>query len=106
MGLGYMFAGLLYCITIIGLPFGIQLFKLGWFAMLPFGREPEFSATPMGCVSMGFNVIWILFGGIELALLHLILGAIFCITIIGLPFGMQHFKLAKLALMPFGQGVK
>lgn len=105
MGLGYLFMGLLYCLTIIGMPLGFQLIKIGVFAMLPFGREPVFSSS-MGCLNLVLNIIWIFFGGIELAVGHLLLGAIFCLTIIGIPFGMQHFKLAKIALLPFGQSVR
>ena len=105
MGLYYIFMGLLFCLTIIGLPFGFQLLKIGQFAMFPFGQAPEFPQQSMGCVSLVFNIIWIVCGGIELALGHLCLGALFCITVIGIPFGMQHFKLAKLALMPFSQQI-
>lgn len=103
LGMGYILVGFLFCITIIGIPFGYQLMKLGVLAMFPFGQTPEFDPMPMGCLSLVFNILWILIGGIELALAHVALGLIFCITIIGIPFGLQHFKLAKLALMPFGQ---
>lgn len=103
MGLTYMLLGLIYCITIIGIPFGLQLIKIGTFTMMPFGREPEIVPGNMGCINLGFNILWILFGGVEMALGHLCMGILFCITIIGIPFGMQHFKLAKLALFPFGQ---
>ena len=106
LGLVYMFMGLLFCITIVGIPFGYQLIKIGLLAMLPFGQEPQFPPLPMGCLSLLFNIIWILFGGIELAIAHLALGLLFCITIVGIPFGMQHFKLAKLAIMPFSQDVR
>lgn len=105
LGLAYIFFGLVFCVTIIGIPFGVQLFKLGIFAMFPFGSEPVFSGSNPGCISIFFNIIWILFGGIELALAHLIVGLVFCVTIIGIPFGLQHFKLARLALTPFGQSV-
>lgn len=106
LGLAYMFVGALFCLTIVGIPFGYQLFKIGMLAMLPFGQEPQFPPMPMGCLSLVFNIIWILFAGIELALAHLALGVLFCITIIGIPFGMQHFKLAKLAVMPFSQDLR
>lgn len=105
LGLAYILFGLLYCITIVGIPFGYQLMKIGVYAMCPFGKTPTFDPVPMGCVSLVFNILWIVFGGIELALAHLIVGIVFCITIIGIPFGMQHFKLAKLAILPFGQAV-
>ena len=106
LGLVYIFFGLLYCITIVGIPFGYQLMKIGLYAMHPFGKSPTFDPVPMGCLSLVFNILWIIFGGIELAIAHLIVGAAFCVTIIGIPFGMQHFKLAKLAILPFGQTPK
>ena len=106
LGLAYIFFGLLYCITIVGIPFGYQLMKIGLYAMHPFGKSPTFDPVPMGCLSLVFNILWIIFGGIELAIAHLIVGAVFCVTIIGIPFGMQHFKLAKLAILPFGQTMK
>ena len=106
LGLAYIFFGLLYCITIVGIPFGYQLMKIGLYAMHPFGKSPTFDPVPMGCLSLVFNILWIIFGGIELAIAHLIVGAVVCVTIIGIPFGMQHFKLAKLAILPFGQTLK
>lgn len=106
MGLVYILMGVLFCLTVIGIPFGYQLVKLGCFAMLPFGEAPQFPAGSMSCLSLVFNIIWIMLGGLELALAHLVLGVLFSITVIGLPFGMQHFKLAKLALMPFSQDVR
>ncbi len=105
IGLCYILWGIIFCITVVGFPFGYQLIKIGLFAMTPFGEQPQFDPQPMGCLSMCFNIIWILFGGVELALTHLVIGVLFCITIIGVPFGMQHFKLAKLALVPFGQNI-
>lgn len=103
MGLGYIFAGLLYCITIIGIPFGYQLMKIGIYVMCPFGRSIELDKGEPGCLSMAFNIIWVLCGWLELALMHIVIGCILCITIIGIPFGIQHFKIAKLAFLPFGQ---
>lgn len=105
LGMWYIIVGLLFCITIIGIPFGYQLMKLGVMAMFPFGQASGFENGNMGCVSMFFNVLWILIGGIELAVAHFILALFFFVTIIGIPFGMQHLKLAKLALVPFGQNV-
>lgn len=102
----YIIVGLLFCITIIGIPFGYQLMKLGVMAMFPFGQTPVFEESSMGCISMLFNVLWILIGGIELAVAHVLLALIFFVSIIGIPFGMQHIKLAKLALVPFGQNVR
>ncbi|MBQ3148967.1 MAG: YccF domain-containing protein [Alistipes sp.] len=105
LSLGYLFGGLVLCLTIVGIPFGVQIMKLGMFALWPFGGEVVQNKTPMGCLSILLNVLWIIFGGIEVAISHLTMGVIFCITIIGIPFGMQHFKLMVLALMPFGHTV-
>ena len=77
LGLVYMFVGLLFCITVVGIPFGYQLIKIGMLAMFPFGQEPQFPPISMGCLSLVFNVVWIVFGGIELVIAHLVLGAIF-----------------------------
>lgn len=98
-GLLWLLAGCLWCITIIGAPVGVQCFKLASMSFFPFGKEIQYGG---GAVSLIVNIIWILIFGIPLALHHLIWGGLFCITVIGIPFGMQHFKLAKLALMPFG----
>lgn len=105
LGLGYMVVGLIFCITVIGIPFGVQLVKIGSFAMWPFGNTPELTRMPMSCLSFGFNLLWILLGGIVIAVVHAVLAAVFYVTIIGIPFGNQHLKLAKLALIPFGQSV-
>ena len=92
--------GLLLCVTIIGIPFGVQCLKIAGFVMWPFGRD----VAPGGFGLMGAlgNVIWILICGIELCIIHLVFGLLLCITIIGIPFGLQHFKLAKLSFVPFG----
>lgn len=101
----YWIIGLLTCITIIGIPFGVQLIKMGTFALWPFGHEVTSGPNDSGCLSIIMNVIWILVGGIEIALLHLTFGLFCCITIIGIPFGLQHFKMAFLALVPFGKHI-
>ena len=105
LALEYAICGLIWCITIIGIPFGIQLFKCASLALWPFGREVRNKQNSTGCLSTGMNVIWFLLGGIWLALEHVIVGLIFCITIIGIPFGKQHFKLAAIALPPFGREI-
>ena len=105
LALEYAICGLIWCITIIGIPFGIQLFKCASLALWPFGREVRNKQNSTGCLSTGMNVIWFLLGGIWLALEHVIVGLIFCITIIGIPFGKQHFKLAAIALTPFGREI-
>lgn len=93
-------AGLVLCVTIIGIPFGIQCFKIAGFVLWPFGREVEIG--DFGAGGLIFNVIWLILFGWEFAIAHLIVGAVFCMTIIGIPFGLQHFKFAKLGLIPFG----
>ena len=105
LALEYAICGLIWCSTIIGIPFGIQLFKCASLALWPFGREVRNKQNSTGCLSTGMNVLWFLLGGIWLALEHVIAGLIFCITIIGIPFGKQHFKLAAIALTPFGREI-
>lgn len=105
VALYYFLVGLLFCVTIIGIPFGLQLIKLAGFALWPFGHEIQSDTNDGGCLSIFMNVIWILVGGIEIAMLHLTFGVFLCITIIGIPFGLQHFKMALLALIPFGKKI-
>ena len=106
IALEYVIASFLLMITIIGIPFAIQTFKLALVALWPFGTEIKNSEQSGGGASILLNAIWILFGGIWISLSHLILGVLFFITIIGIPFGRQHFKLAGLALTPFGKVVE
>ena len=105
ISLYYALIGLLFCITIVGIPFGIQLFKMAGLALWPFGHDVTPGPKDTGCLSILMNIIWIVFGGIEIALMHVGLGIAFCVTIIGIPFGLQHFKMALLALMPFGKQI-
>ena len=100
LALAWMIAGLLCCLTVIGIPLGLQCFKFAGLALWPFGRDIDFSR--MGAVSLLANIIWLVFCGFELAVTAAVLGAVFCLTLIGIPFGLQYFKFAKLALMPFG----
>lgn len=101
----YMVAGFLLCITIIGIPFGIQAFKLAWLALWPFGKTIGMKSYAPGCLSTIMNLIWLLIGGIWIALTHLVFGLLLGITIIGIPWAKQHFKLVSLALTPFGREV-
>lgn len=101
-GLTWLLFGCLWCITIIGIPIGMQCFKLAGLSFFPFGKEVEYGG---GLGSLLVNILWIILTGIPLALEHVIFGGLLCLTIIGIPFGLQHFKLAKLALMPFGASV-
>ena len=105
LALGYVFTGLILCLTIIGIPFGWQVIKLSGLALWPFGKEVKNKENSTGCLNTFMNVLWILIGGIWLAIDHAVIGIIFFITIIGIPFGKQHFKLASLILTPFGREV-
>jgi uncharacterized membrane protein YccF (DUF307 family) len=102
MGLSWLCVGVLWCITIVGIPIGCQCFKLASISFFPFGKEIEYNGGASSCL---LNLLWIIFGGLELAIEALIIGLIFCITIVGIPFGLQCFKIAKLSLMPFGAKV-
>ena len=101
-GLGWTLAGCLWCITIVGIPVGLQCFKFAGLAFFPFGKEIVYGG---GTFSVLVNIIWLLLSGLELAIGYVALGCLWCITIVGIPFGKQCFKLAKLALMPFGASV-
>ncbi len=105
-GMGYIIGGLLTCLTIVGIPFGIQAMKLGVATMAPFGLEVHTTPQSGGCLQTAFNVGWAIFFGWEIALSHLIHGALLAITIVGIPFALQHFKLAPLALFPFGKELR
>lgn len=102
ISLAYILGGILLCLTIIGIPFGIQCFKLSILGMAPFGQEIRETEPPGGVIAVIMNVIWIILPGLELALIHLFLAAFFAITIIGLPFAAQHLKMTRLAILPFG----
>ena len=103
--LEYMISGFLLCLTIIGIPFGIQAFKLALLALWPFGKRIILKPSAPGCLSTIMNLIWLLIGGIWIALTHLIFGVLLGITIIGIPWAKQHFKLVSLALTPFGRDI-
>jgi len=98
-GLAWTVAGILWCITIVGIPIGMQCFKIASLVFFPFGKDVVYGG---GAVSFIANVFWIIISGIPLALGAVLNGLLLCCTIIGIPFGMQCFKFAKLALMPFG----
>ena len=100
-GIACFFLGLIWCITIIGIPFGKQCFKMARLFFWPFGStvNTDFGRHPIA------NILWIIFGGFSLALGFLFTGIIWCITIIGIPFGKQCFKLASLAICPFGASI-
>ncbi len=101
----YFVSSILLIITIIGIPFGLQTLKLAGLALWPFGREVRYKESASGCLSTIMNIIWILIGGIWISISHVAFGLLLFITIIGIPFAMQHFKLAGLALTPFGREI-
>lgn len=101
----YAISSVVMMLTIIGIPFGLQTLKLTILALWPFGADITKDTWPSGCLAGIMNVIWWFVGGFAIALTHLGWGLLFCITIIGIPFGLQHFKLMRLALLPFGKSV-
>jgi uncharacterized membrane protein YccF (DUF307 family) len=104
--LAYVLGGIILCITIIGIPFGIQCFKLAGLALWPFGREIREKEPPSGALAVIMNIIWIILPGLELAIFHLVVALVLAITIIGLPLAAQHLKMTRLALLPFGFEVR
>jgi uncharacterized membrane protein YccF (DUF307 family) len=105
LALGYAIAGVLMCLLIITIPFGIQAFKLAAYTLWPFGRtviDVPAGSGALGCIG---NAIWLVLGGIELALAHVVAGALLCLTIIGIPLGIACFKMVPLALLPFGKEI-
>lgn len=106
IALEYLISSILLMVTIVGIPFGLQTLKLAGLALWPFDKEIVDKPNANGCLNVFMNIIWILIGGIWISLSHLVLGLIFVVTIIGIPWGMQHFKLAGLALFPFGKTYK
>lgn len=103
--LEYLLAGLLLCLTIVGIPFGLQCFKIAGLALWPFGREigPPPGVHTSSTLLLVFNVLWAIVAGIWIFLTHLVLGVGLALTIIGIPFALQHLKLGLLAFAPFGQ---
>lgn len=97
----YMIAGTLMCITIIGIPFGVQLYKIGLVALMPFGRDVDVY-TEDSCFNTVFNILWLVFGWWEIAVIHMVLACLFAITIVGIPFAKAHWRLMKMSLLPFG----
>ena len=99
----YLFGGLVLCCTIVGIPFGLQCIKLSILGLIPFGQEVRETRSSSGCLAVIMNILWIVCGGIELVLTHLVFALLCAITIIGIPFARQHIKLAGMALTPFGK---
>jgi uncharacterized membrane protein YccF (DUF307 family) len=101
----YFIGSIILMITIVGIPFGLQTLKMASLSLWPFGRDTVVQQRASGCLYILMNIIWLLTGGIWIALTHAIFGVILCITIIGIPFGLQHFKLTAIALSPFGRDI-
>lgn len=105
VALEYVIASVGLMVTIIGIPFGLQSLKLAELALWPFGKRVAHNKTSSGCISLLMNIIWFFIGGLPIALTHLLFGLLFYITILGIPFGNQHFKLMRLAFTPFGKKI-
>ncbi|NLD71898.1 MAG: YccF domain-containing protein [Chloroflexi bacterium] len=104
--LGYLIGGLVLCLTIVGIPFGVQLIKLSALGLAPFGRQVNTVGSASGLLPILMNVLWWIFGGVEVALVHLVFALLMAITVVGIPFAQQHMKLLQLSLVPFGAKVE
>lgn len=102
---GYLFGGIVLCLTIVGIPWGLQCFKLVNLVLWPFGKKVISYSSDAGCLSVLCNIIWLICGGLYTALIHLVMGILLSITIIGIPWGRQHFKLIEISLLPFGKQI-
>jgi uncharacterized membrane protein YccF (DUF307 family) len=103
--IGYFVGGFVLCMTIVGIPWGLQCFKLAGLVLWPFGKRVISDSQNAGCLNTIFNITWIIFGGWYTALVHIVMGLLLCITVIGIPWGKQHFKLIEISLMPFGKRI-
>ncbi len=100
--IGWCVAGLVFCITIIGIPLGRQCFKMASLTLAPFGKSIVYGG---GAPSLIATIFWLILAGLPMAISYALLGAVYCITVIGIPIGLQCFKMAKLSLLPFGAQV-
>ena len=107
IALQYLLGGLVLCLTVIGIPFGVQCFKLAQLSLLPFGKEIEDdpASAGTGVLGLAMNILWLIFGGLTTFVSHILLAITLAISIIGIPFALQHLKLGLLALFPFGRRV-
>jgi uncharacterized membrane protein YccF (DUF307 family) len=103
IGLGHILGGVGLCLTVVGIPFGLQAFKLGIASFAPFGKEVVERERANSVLRVLFNVVWILLFGWEIAVAHVVLGLLLALTLVGIPFALQHLKLVPLALLPFGR---
>src|ERR1700712_4224553 len=92
----YCIGGLALCLTVIGIPFGLQCFKLAGFVLWPFGKTVVGTSSGSGCLVTILNIVWLLMGGLWLALGHLFFGCLLLLTVIGIPFARQHFKMIEI----------
>lgn len=102
IGLGWTLAGVFWCVTLVGIPWGVQCFKFAKLAFAPFGKEIDYGG---GIGSLALNILWLVVSGAALSIEALLIGCVLCVTIVGIPFGKQCFKFAKLALLPFGASI-
>lgn len=100
-GIGYILGGLLLCLTIIGIPFGMQCINIGIATLAPFGKEVKPARESTGFIALIFDAIWILTAGWALATVHLTHALVLAVTIVGIPFALQHVKLVPVSLFPF-----
>jgi uncharacterized membrane protein YccF (DUF307 family) len=105
-GLAYMLVGVLLCLTIIGLPFGVQAFKIGIATLAPFGKRVVELPQANSTLRIVFNVLWLITVGWEIAISHLVWAGVLALTVVGVPFALQHIKLIPLALFPFGRDLR
>ncbi|PIE79748.1 MAG: hypothetical protein CSA11_11020 [Chloroflexi bacterium] len=105
-GMGYIIGGLLLCLTIVGIPFGMQSIRIGVANFTPFGKEIGDASRSRNVLSLIFDIIWIILFGWEIAIAHLLSAGVLAITIVGMPFAMQHLKLIPVALFPFNYELK
>lgn len=104
--LAYMFVGVVLCLTIIGIPFGVQAFKIGIATLAPFGKRVVELPHANSTLRVVFNVLWLLAAGWEIALAHAVWAGVLALTVVGMPFAVQHLKLIPLALLPFGRDLR
>ena len=105
LALGYAMCGVLLCLTLIGIPFAVQAFKLAWFSLWPFGRKLAPAAGSGGLLETVVNLLWLVLFGWGLFVAHVVAGLLLRLTVVGIPFGVKAFELSVLALLPFGKTI-
>ena len=102
----YLLGGLILCVTVVGIPFGLKCIDIGIRSLLPFGKRIVTEPSADGCVATGLNVVWLVFAGIWIAITHVALAIALAVTIIGIPFAIQPLTLAAISLTPFGKSLE